>query len=128
MQIIQSGRITVGAAFGLPFARQKTEFKMLVYNTTYRVDSADADNFLIYLHEVYMPEISKSGMLSNPRLTRILSHKDADSECFSIQYDVENSTRLHKWYVEKGDALYQDLCKAFKDKVAAFQTLMEVID
>ena len=100
---------------------------MIIYNTTFNVEAIDAKNFVIYLHEVYIPSAEKSGILSNPRLTRILSHKEDDSECFSLQFEIEDTAKLHKWYSESGSKLNDDMLKTFKDKVTGFPTLMEVI-
>lgn len=101
---------------------------MLVYNTTYQIDLADARNLVIWLHECYMPQVLQNGKLKNPRLMRILSHKEQETECFSLQWEVEDSALLHKWHVEQGMKLNEELLKTFKDKVVGFPTLMEVIE
>lgn len=101
---------------------------MLIYNTTYQIDIDDARNFVIWLHEAYIPTVSADGQLTNPRLTRILSHKDQNSECFSLQWEVADSATLHRWHVAQGVALNDEMMKTFKDKVVGFPTLMEVIE
>lgn len=100
---------------------------MLIYNTTFHVEMADARNLVIWLHECYIPEAEKSGELSNPRILRILSHKEQDSECFSLQWEVEDSAALHRWHTQVGAHLNEELKRTFKDKVIGFPTLMEVI-
>ena len=100
---------------------------MLIYNTTYQVDMNDARNFVIWLTEYYIPEVEKNGKLNNARLTQILSHQDPDSECFSLQWEVEDSATLHRWHTEQGMALNEEMMKIFKDKIVGFPTLMEVI-
>ena len=87
---------------------------MLIYNTTYHVELADARNFVIWLHECYIPEAEKSGELKNPRVLRILSHKEQDSECFSMQWEVEDSAALHRWHTQVGARLNDELMKTFK--------------
>ena len=67
------------------------------------------------------------GELKNPRILRILSHKEQDSECFSLQWEVEDSAALHRWHVKQGATLNAEMMKVFKDKVIGFPTLMEVI-
>lgn len=100
---------------------------MLVYNTTYQVTNDEAQNLVIYLHEQFIPKAEESGEVKNPRLMRILSHKDPDSECFSLQFEVEDTATLHKWYTSVGNKLNEELVKIFKDKVVGFPTMMEVI-
>lgn len=100
---------------------------MLIYNTTYQTEAADARNFVIWITEFYIPEVEKDGGLRNPRLTQILSHKEADSECFSLQWEVDDSAALHRWHTRQGMRLNEEMLKVFKDKVVGFPTLMEVI-
>lgn len=101
---------------------------MLLYNTTFHVDEDVQKNFLIWLHEVYMEEVKKNGLLANPRLCRILSHKEEGSESYSLQWEVENSTMLHQWHMQQGAKLNGELVKIFKDKVVGIPTLMEVME
>ncbi|MGL5957349.1 MAG: DUF4286 family protein [Phocaeicola sp.] len=100
---------------------------MLVYNTTYQVGIEEARNFVIWVSECYMPQVEESGKLKNPRLLQILSHKDQKTECFSLQWEVENSATLHQWHTQQGAALNHEMSNLFKDSVVAFTTLMEVI-
>ena len=100
---------------------------MLIYNTTYHVEMDEARNFVIWLNECYIPEAEKTGELKNPHILRILSHKEQDSECFSLQWEVEDSAALHRWHVAVGGQLNEEMVKIFKDKVMGFPTLMEVI-
>ncbi|WP_455668079.1 DUF4286 family protein [Phocaeicola sp.] len=100
---------------------------MLIYNTTYQIGIDDARNFVIWLSESYIPEVENLGLLHNPRLTQILSHKEQDTECFSLQWEVEDSATLHRWHTQQGMKLNEEMMKIFKDKVVGFPTLMEVI-
>ncbi len=100
---------------------------MLIYNTTFQVEIGDARNFVIWLTECYMPQVEQNGLLQHPRLTHILSHKEDDSECFSLQWEVEDSATLHRWHTEQGMKLNEEMMKVFKDKVVGFPTLMDVI-
>ncbi len=84
---------------------------MLVYNTTFHVELDDARNFVIWLNECYIPEAEKSGELKNPRILRILSHKEQDSECFSLQWEVEDSAALHRWHTACGAKLNEEMMK-----------------
>lgn len=100
---------------------------MLVYNTTYHVGMNDARNFIIWLNECYIPEAARTGLVKNPRILRVLSHKEPDSECFSLQWEADDSSALHRWYTQAGAHLDEEMKKVFKDKVIGFPTLMEVI-
>ncbi len=83
---------------------------MLIYNTTFQVDDAVHDNFLIWIKENYIPEVQKHGTLKAPRICRILSHRD-DGSSYSLQWEVESSGLLHRWHMEQGVRLNDELTK-----------------
>ncbi|NDV58386.1 DUF4286 family protein [Bacteroides sp. 519] len=99
---------------------------MLIYNTTYHVEDEVHDNFLIWLKECFIPEVAKDEVLQSPRLCRILSHHEGGHN-YSLQWEVENSTILHRWHTEKGIKYNEEITKIFKDKVVGFPTLMEAV-
>ena len=68
-----------------------------------------------------------AGTLSSRGIARILSHIEEGSICYSVQFEVENSAKLHRWHQEQGVKLNEELLNIFKDKVIGFPTLMEVI-
>lgn len=100
---------------------------MLVYNTTYTMAEGDARNFVIWIKESYLPRVEKDGVMKNGRLLRILNHHDQETECFGLQLEVEDSATLHQWYVRQGKALNDELVKMFKERIAGFSTMMELI-
>ena len=110
------------------FAKQIEKKNMLIYNTTYQVEEGQEDNFLIWIKEFYLPEVEKTGALHTPRIVRVLSHREEGSTCYSLQFEVENSGILHRWHMEQGVKLNDELVKIFQDKVVGFPTLMEVIE
>ena len=100
---------------------------MLIYNTTFQVDDDVHDNFMIWIKESYIPEVQKHGALKAPRICRILSHREEGS-AYSLQWEVESSGLLHRWHLEQGVRLNDELAKIFKDKVIGCPTLMGVIE
>ena len=71
---------------------------MLIYNTTYHVEEGQEKYFLTWMQEFYLPEVEKHGALYAPRIARILSHIEEGSVCYSVQFEVENSAKLHHWH------------------------------
>ena len=98
---------------------------MIVYNTTYTMPVSDARNFVIWVSESMLPRIEGNGLLKCPRMMRILSHHDQETECFSLQFETESSATLHKWYTQQGTSLHQELVKMFDERIVGFSTIME---
>lgn len=100
---------------------------MLIYNTTFQVDDDIRENFLIWIKEHFIPETERQGILQTPRLCKILSHRE-EGESYSLQFEVESSGLLHRWHLEQGVKLNEELVSIFGTKVIGFPTLMEVIE
>ena len=101
---------------------------MFIYNTTFQASIDDAQNLIIYLHEKYIPEAQQSGLMKNARMSRILSHRDEQSECFSVQFEAEEISQIHQWYSSDGKRLNDKLLELFNNQVVGFPTIMEVIE
>lgn len=101
---------------------------MLVYNTTYHVETSEEKNFLIWVSEYLIPAIKKEDCLKNPRFLRILSHQEEGGCSFSLQWEIEDSATLHKWHMTSGQSYNQQLSAIFKDKVVGIPTLMEIVE
>ena len=101
---------------------------MLIFNTTYAVSAEDQACFLAWTREQMIPSIHADGALREGRLARILNHDDADGYSFSVQFMVDNSEVLHKWYLRQGKDLQAQMNRIFAQRVVGFTTLMEVIE
>lgn len=101
---------------------------MIVYNTTYTMPNNDARDFVVWVSQSMLPRVAESGLLTRPRLLRILSHRDQETECFSLQFETESTAVLHRWYTQQGESLHQELLKMFDERVVGFSTIMEHVE
>ena len=88
---------------------------------------SDARNFVIWVEQSLLPAVETTQMLTRPRLMRVLSHHDEETECFSLQFEVENTALLHKWFTQQGTALDQQLRKTFDERILGFSTILEEV-
>ena len=108
--------------------KSEEQVKMIVYNTTYTMPEGDARDFVIWTMQSMVPRVLEHGLLSQPRLLRILSHHDQETECMSLQFTVESTAQLHRWYTQQGAALLEELTKMFEGRIVGFSTIMEEIN
>ena len=101
---------------------------MIVYNTTYTMPNNDARDFVVWVSQNMLPRVERNGKLVSPKLLRILSHHDQETECFSLQFETESTAMLHRWYTEQGEALHRELLKMFDERVIGFSTIMEHVE
>lgn len=102
---------------------------MLIFNTTYQVSEAHARNFLIWLTQSYIPAVLDFGLLKEPRLAEVLSHgAQENGRTYTLQFEVEDSVKLHKWHNEQATKLNAEMVGMFKEEVVGFPTLMEKME
>ncbi len=101
---------------------------MLTFNTTYHVESSCYDAFVAWLREEYIPVAMKQGVLSEPRMARIMTTEEQEGVSLSLQFFVADLDVLSRWYEECGAGLLESMQQKFAQQVAGFSTLMEHID
>ena len=100
---------------------------MIIFNTTYCIDSAIHEECLNWIIEKYIPLATHSGQVKSPILAKIFS-QESEGENYSLQFRVESIDELHQWYEFTGDRLHVALNNNFGERVLSFTTLMEEVE
>lgn len=100
---------------------------MIICNTTYHVDCSVSGDFLDWLRDVYLPSALECGMVSEPRLLRMMGHNEG-GVCYALQLQASTLGELQRWNQAIGKLLHQRLTEKFGNKVAGFTTFMENIE
>lgn len=101
---------------------------MLLYNISYHLTDELENNFVIWVKEVLIPQIQEQGILKNPRFCKILSHQQPGELSYSLQWEVANSTELHKWHIKFGNFFSDELNKIFHKEILYFESLMRIVE
>lgn len=101
---------------------------MLIYNTTFHVEDELTDGFLTYIRKTFLPPVSQFGLLSNPRLSKVLTTQDEqEGNCFALQFSVKNADTFDYWFEKQGNDLLQKLLNDFRNRVLFFSTFLDEI-
>ncbi len=98
---------------------------MLIINTTYQVAEACEASWKKWVKAVYIPAVTKSSQLTNPRFFRLLVEEEPDTKHYALQFEVADTTTLEAWFECDGKALQHSMGAEFSDQVLGFTTLME---
>lgn len=101
---------------------------MIVYNTTFHIDSKALEEALKYLKEEYIPRATASGFLHTPGLLRVMHTAEDEGVSYSVQFRVKNVDTLNFWLQHEGKTLQQGLVNRFGHQIAGFTTLLEEIE
>lgn len=100
---------------------------MLIFNTTFHVEEKTHSEYLNFFTQIYIPTCIESGFLFEPRFSKIMSHNETGSLCYSLQFYVKNSDSLDYWLSNGGKELENKLVEKFGQRVVGFITLMEEV-
>ena len=99
---------------------------MILYNVTVIIDESVNREWLQWVREQHIPDVTIAGMFKSVRLLKVVDSPN-EGITYCVQYvadSMENYT-LYKQQFE--DAFNADRDKRFKDSFVSFPTLMEFI-
>lgn len=101
---------------------------MLIVNTTYHVTEDSQKDWIFWVKNEYIPEVTKTEMLVNPRLFRLLVEDEPGNLGYALQFEVKDLDTLEDWFLRYGSELQTTLSKRFQDKILGFTTMMESVE
>ena len=100
---------------------------MFIFNTTFLVSDRAHGAWIKWVHENYIPFTMKSGLLTQPQVTKILSAEEQDGTSFSVQFHAVDTTALETWRKQYENDIQKICFDTFGTEVLSFSTVMEII-
>ncbi len=100
---------------------------MIIYNTTFSVDSASVKEFVEWIRTSYLPMALADRQLSRPQLMRIMAQQEGGAT-YALQLQAESLGALQRWYQSTGKDLTARMTSRFGQRIVGFSTMMEKID
>jgi hypothetical protein len=98
---------------------------MILYNVTVSIDENVADEWLVWMKDVHIPDVMKTGIFTESRICKILAHEEGGLS-YSVQYLAASMDDYERYEREHAPALQQDHTSRYQGKFAAFRTLLRV--
>lgn len=99
---------------------------MILYNVTVNIDDSVHDEWLDWMINEHIPEVLSTGLFINYKLFRIKS--DDEGKTYSIQYFLDSMEKYEKYARDHAPVLQKKHTEKYKDKFAAFRTIMESVE
>ena len=100
---------------------------MIIYNVTVNIDNTVHDEWLDWMQRVHIPDVMLTGVFTENRIYKVLADEDTGGTTYSVQY-LCNSMKEYEQYRDIfAPALQAQHMNRYKEKFAAFRTLLEVI-
>lgn len=98
---------------------------MFIYNVTVTLEKDIHSEWLKWMKEVHIPDVMHTGLFVGNKICKLIS-EDMETT-YAIQYTFREMNDLHKYQKEFAPKLQQAHKEKFKDKFAAFRTVLEII-
>lgn len=99
---------------------------MIIHNITFCVDRSLADEFLLWLREMYIPAASEAG-LPVIALCRVMGSPDPSTESYALQLRAEGLGAVRAWTRGRGRQLGDEAASMWADRVLPFPTNLQVL-
>jgi hypothetical protein len=100
---------------------------MYIYNVTVNIEAGIQEEWLKWMREKHIPDVMKTGCFTENRIVKVLNVDD-EGHTYSIQYTFKEMHDIERYQAEFAKKLQAEHTEKFKDRYAAFRTLLEIID
>ena len=101
---------------------------MILYNVNCHMDHSMAEEWLLWMETVHIPEVMATGCFQSYRILKVLTHAtDDEGVNYSIQYDAACMADYERYRDQFAPTLQQKTREKYGDQLLAFRTLLEVI-
>jgi hypothetical protein len=100
---------------------------MFIYNVTVNIADEIQNEWVTWMREIHIPDVMRTGCFVDSQMVKVLYVED-EGHTYSIQYKFLEMTDIERYQKEFAPKLQAEHTAKFKDKYAAFRTLLQVID
>ena len=100
---------------------------MIIYNVTVNVESDIHDEWLLWLKEVHIPDVLKTGLFTENKVCRVLGITEEEGHTYSVQYTCKSMNEYVEYRDNHAQRLQAEYNKRYEGKFVAFRTLLEVV-
>lgn len=99
----------------------------IVYSVTVTISKEVETEWVDWMKKVHIPEVLDTGLFLGYKMFKVLHNEGGDSS-YSIQYSLESLANLDKYQKEFAPDLQKEHTERYKDKFAAFRTILKQVD
>jgi DNA-directed RNA polymerase beta' subunit len=98
---------------------------MFIYNVTITLEDSIHNEWLKWMKEVHIPDVMRTELFIDNKICKLITEELETT--YAIQYTFREMEDLNKYQKEFAAKLQQEHKEKFKDKFAAFRTILEII-
>ncbi len=100
---------------------------MIIYNVTIKISKSIADNWMQWLKEEHIPDVTGTGCFTTANILQLLEIDDDEGPTYAIQYFAE-SREKYDFYIENfADLMREKSFQKWGDQFIAFRSVMKIV-
>lgn len=99
---------------------------MFIYNVTITLEEDIHHEWLKWMKEIHIPDVMRTGCFKENKLCKLLAEESEIT--YAVQYTFRTLGDWNTYKREFGPRLQKEHAEKFKDKFAAFRTILEIVE
>ena len=100
----------------------------IIYNVTTKVANFIYKDWLVWMKEIYIPEMIATGCFVNAVILKLRGVDDSEGPTFAVQYHAANEDDYEKYLEHFATHLRTAALQKWGDKIVSFRTVLEVVN
>jgi hypothetical protein len=118
---------TLNTAITALFASNSNFKKMIVYNVTIKVDPSIAHEWLNWLKDEHIPDMTSTGCFKDAKVYRLLETDESEGVTYAVQYHAENIDDYKRYLRDFSGMMREKGIQKWNNKFVAFRSLLELV-
>lgn len=98
---------------------------MYIYNVTVTLEESIHEEWLKWMKETHIPDVLRTGFFVENKICKLITEEKETT--YAVQYTFRKMEDLTAYQKEHAPRLQKEHSDKFKDKFAAFRTILEII-
>ncbi len=100
---------------------------MILYNVTVSIDDDIQEEWLDWMKKKHIPDVMNTNCFLECRISRVHGEEEG-GKTYAISYIAPSKEKYDEYQEKHAEKLQQEHSEKFKDKFAAFRTLLTVLE
>jgi len=101
---------------------------MIIYNVTTQVDLAIADNWLKWMRDEHIPEVTATGCFTHAVILQMIEVDTSEGLTYAVQYHADSKAQYNRYIREYAELLRKKALDKWGNKMIAFRTVLQLVD
>lgn len=101
---------------------------MIIYNVTTQVDLVIADEWLKWMRDEHIPDVTGTGCFTHAVILQMIEVDTSEGLTYAVQYHAESKAMYNRYIREYSELLRRKSLDKWGEKVIAFRSVLQVVD